>query len=598
MNKYVENANYVYNQLDAKDNAGIIHSISQLNTEGHELDSHAGDTENSYICDNFRETVLIPAYSPSYTRLKKMSNGKYLLFYIDYGKGISYRISDDLVNWSESKLVFKDYKLDDGSSVSYHSPDGIVLNNGTVLIAATYYHWPNYNTDGSTSGIILAKSYDNAESWVEEKKIYVGQSWEPSFIQLPSGEVHCYYTTVAPSIYLYGYDKKLRSTGSAVLRSFDNGTTWTPDITSGVPEEGAEIPFEAPRVIQTYIGIYNGQKHYNDQMPVAVKLHNGDIAMVAESIQLNHHYRTAVGISHDDFKTTLGFYDEGPEDKYYVDSPKSNFYGPYIDQFDSGEVLIHMHGGYNLYHFIADHTAHDPHIAATPLDGYKNIIWTSVSVLTPHSYVTFKHILPAGWRKYSPDNKIAMRTCYLNHRISAKKMTVCVDGSACDWADETEAFFVGKKSQAQATLRVAHDDDNIYFLVERLDRSLSKVGDDIAVEFSCDGGENKYVIKMNADSDVSFNIYDEMVRGDVAIASSAFKAGMTVIGNPDDDGEDEGYVVEVAISKNEIKMDGSDVMYVDMKLENTDNGERFPTDIMFEKAPCNIINRGKVVLCK
>ncbi len=429
MNKTSEN-NYVYNMFSPSEGAGMINDISQLNTHAEGLDSHAGEIDHSYLCENYRETVRVPVTTPGYVRLKVLANGSYMMIYIDYTRGIAYRLSDDMVNWSEPKLIFSDYRLEDGTSISYHSPDGIVLADGTILVSATYYHWPNYNTDGSTSGLVIIRSYDNGQTWVEERKLYVGQSWEPSFIQLPSGEIHCYYTTVAPSIYLYGYDKKLRSTGSAMLRSFDNGMTWTPDITSGIPEEGAEIPFEAPRIMQTYIGYYNGQKHYNDQMPVAVKLHNGDIAVVAESINLAHHYKTAVGISHDDFNTTLGFYDEGPQDKYYIDADPVNFYGPYIAQFPSGEVLMHMHGDYKNFHFIADETAHNPHLAANPLSDYRNYMWTSVTVVSPHCVVALTQHIPSGFRKPGPDNAVITRNCYLNHRINARKVSVKVDGQS------------------------------------------------------------------------------------------------------------------------------------------------------------------------
>lgn len=61
----------------------------------------------------------------------------------------------------------------------------------------------------------------------------------------------------------------------------------------------------------------------------------------------------------------------------------------------------------------------------------------------------------------------------LNHRIDAPRARIRVDGDNTDWDDATDALFVGSDSQAQAAVRPAKDDDNLYFLVERLDADLS-----------------------------------------------------------------------------------------------------------------------------
>ena len=60
----------------------------------------------------------------------------------------------------------------------------------------------------------------------------------------------------------------------------------------------------------------------------------------------------------------------------------------------------------------------------------------------------------------------------LNHRIDAVKRQVTIDGNNKEWANTDHALFVGSKSQAQGTLRCSYDDDNIYFLLEVLDRNL------------------------------------------------------------------------------------------------------------------------------
>ena len=68
---------------------------------------------------------------------------------------------------------------------------------------------------------------------------------------------------------------------------------------------------------------------------------------------------------------------------------------------------------------------------------------------------------------------IAMVRGYLNHRIDAPQVSICTDGYTNDWNGNTDALFVGSESQAQVTLRAAHDADNLYFLLSRLDDVLT-----------------------------------------------------------------------------------------------------------------------------
>lgn len=70
------------------------------------------------------------------------------------------------------------------------------------------------------------------------------------------------------------------------------------------------------------------------------------------------------------------------------------------------------------------------------------------------------------------EGPVQMAQFVLNHRIDAVKREVTVDGNNKEWANTDHALFVGGKSQAQGTLRCSYDDDNIYFLLEVLDRNL------------------------------------------------------------------------------------------------------------------------------
>lgn len=639
--------NKIYNVYNVAEKGGTINSISNLNKDVHALDSHAGEENNSWLAENFRETYFCDADKVKSVRMKRLADGTYLMLYMgeaDGEAGVVYRTSPDLKTWTDSKIVFKNE-----GRVTNNSPDAIVLENGTIIMATTRINlgcYPNENraiyADADQFGIDIRMSYDNAKTWTDVQTIYAGIAWEPSFLEYKDPntgekELHCYYTNTPPMIHRYGYFNNVRSTGTAILRSYDNGKTWTPNITEeNVPNKGEEgydeTHYDAPIVSQTFIGIQHDLPFFNDQMPITVQLHNGDILLVTECLKfdevdefMGRHYKTAVSISHDNWAKPLAIDEAGPEDKYYISHEKAGGHynplmGPYVEQFDSGEVVMTMHGSgpegqpCALWNYIADSTGHNARFVLQPMANEITVrTWSSLTMLSQHcvatvsaDHITSSHDLTSNldrlraWEtkyekakqsnieaveKAGHGNRAILRNCYLNHRINAKKLTVSIDGLADDWAQATDALFVGGKSQAQAALRVAHDEENVYFLVERLDKHLSEIGDDTSVIFSLDGGKNKYTITASANGDV---VADEKL-GDV-------KAAITVIGNLSDDAEDEGYVFEAAIPKSALAIDGSGVMYVDVKLDNTDKGKVFDSDRMFANAPCGIENCGKVVL--
>jgi hypothetical protein len=70
------------------------------------------------------------------------------------------------------------------------------------------------------------------------------------------------------------------------------------------------------------------------------------------------------------------------------------------------------------------------------------------------------------------EGPVQMAQFVLNHHIDAVKREVAVDGDNKEWTKTDHAFFVGSQSQTQEILRCSYD-DNVYFLLEILDRNLS-----------------------------------------------------------------------------------------------------------------------------
>ena len=102
----------------------------------------------------------------------------------------------------------------------------------------------------------------------------------------------------------------------------------------------------------------------------------------------------------------------------------------------------------------------------TPFSQVYGAYWGATALKNPHTLMAVAMAGDEAGGKY-----ILYAEGQLNHTVEAVKQTVSVDGSPEEWLDDS-VFFVGSSSQAQATIRVAYDDDNLYFLVERLDEDI------------------------------------------------------------------------------------------------------------------------------
>lgn len=250
-----------------------VTSIYALN-DAHAEGSHTDLTNTSYLEADFRSRVELPsqgvtrAITPYYTRVKQLPDGTFILFYNDEqnGTGVRSLISKDGVTWENYSTVFEQQE-----DKKYANPDAIVLQNGDLLVCSAWRHTKTYYRDPTKGGISIKRSTDNGKTWSEEQVIFLGINWEPYFLQLRSGELQIYWTNTTNHILPSGNNQ---STGTAILRSFDNGYTWTGDIT---------VPYSGQVVAKQATENYDGVQFYTDQMPVAVELQNGTIALALES---------------------------------------------------------------------------------------------------------------------------------------------------------------------------------------------------------------------------------------------------------------------------------------------------------------------------
>lgn len=526
--------------------------IENLNQGGSEINSHADVTSRSSLMMNHRSYVEIgpdqaQVDAPVYPRVRKMADGQYIMFYQNnqIGADTYYVVSSDLKTWAGGDRIFARHPIVDQSGASnerrFSTANALVLANGDVIVVASYRANRDYRLLPNDNGLIMSRSTDNGETWGTPVEIYQGTNWEPHLLQLPSGEIHCYFTDSRTHIGEY-------NTGTALIVSNDNGQTWTPPF--------GNIPH---RVIRKKFGEQNGVSLYTDQMPGVIKLNNSNELVAAlESYNNAANYYLSFAYSGESGQWPhLSEDQEGP-----VDRNNNAFVGaaPSLVQFPSGETILSYNTG-GLYRLrMGDATARifgEPYMPFSKT-GY----WGTMEMMDSHQMIGAMHTTGA----------IMLARFSLNHGIVATSRTVNVDGDNADWTNTDDAIFVGQKSQAQATLRCSSDDQNIYFLVEVFDNDISN--DDYVSIFLTPAEGNGQVnansrrIRVSHSGLKSTDNYGGGWR-DLEMnvrVSSSYDGTLS-----DKSDEDNGYLVEVAVPKSQLDLSGD--LLVNFALFDMQGGE-------------------------
>lgn len=567
-------------------------SIKDLNKDS-DVGSHADDDYNTASIErSFRETVDLTQPTTGsgrfsnayYPRVKKVNDNLYLMVwhYGQTGAHIYYATSTDCINWNPQVLYRNDT---DASVITYTegehagetdryvavNPDAVVLDNGEIL--CTYYLRPNkgYTFASDYNGLYLVRGTVNEKNeivWGEHKKIYTGQGWEPYIWQRPDGRVEIYWTSIVAYTSMYGYDRDKRSTCTMLIWSDDNGNTWTPDV-----KEGDTNHYQAYRVYNEYIGdkipygtnadgspMYTeAVPYFGGQMPAATRLYDGRTMLALEVQKLDDSYDFSFAVSEADGQwKELGLLENGP-----ANAQQSIFdaAGPYLACFPSGEVYLTYHWAGRQYYRLGDPKGTGFTTRQWQAATGKGGMWGSSELLSSHEVLTAVQI------KYEEGKYgIELEHSYLNHRINSPKSTVTVDGNITDWNGNTDALFVGSESQAQTTLQTAHDDENVYFLINRLDNFLTS-GDAVSVNIGV-GKASYYTVSVDMNGKVKVTSFVNGVTTDVsANAKAVVKTFGTVDNNKD---MDEGCIIEISVSKADVGLASSQSYVVRPELVNVD----------------------------
>ena len=452
--------------------------FTRLNRGESEINSHADDWDRSTVKMDYRSYIELGAannvYLPTYARIRTLRDGSYILTWQDAvgvngnGENTYYALSRDLKNWVYMGYLWQGQNVYNGLGKPdvrrFTNANTLQLANGELLAVASFstvntYSNPNYTAE---QGIVVKQSQDGGYTWFGEKEIYHGPCWEPHLIELPSGEIQCFFSESRP--WTSG-----SHSGTDMLRSIDGGETWEPALGES-----------AYRVMRKHW--WNAQKNmwcYTYQMPVGIILNESNrFAFAMESC--NQRVVNASGGYSDQFSIAMVFshedgtwdYLEGDEitpKERRIDSVVMRGAAPYLVQFPSGETLLTYGGRDSRQHFrIGNATATE--FGATDLPALPDVgSWGGLDLTDSHTVLSSMRDSRDG----ADNATIALARFHLNHSIRATSRQVALDGDDSEWAESDEALFVGSRCQAQATLRCSADAENLYFLVEVFDESLS-----------------------------------------------------------------------------------------------------------------------------
>ncbi len=530
-----------------------FYDINPAHTQG----SHTELYEYSYIEADYRSVNRVEkdasrTTEPYYVRIKELSDGSFIMLFneLKNGDGVRMLTSTDGVNWGGYATVFEP-----SATKKYANPEAIVLKNGDVLACAAWRLIPDYLTNNSKGGIEIKRSTDNGKTWTEAYNVSTGLAWEPYFLQLRSGEIQLYWTNTTRYNLPSGNNT---STGTALLRSYDNGITWT-----GNPN----IPYSGQVVAKQKTEYYDHVQFYTDQMPVAVELQNGTIALSLESrLDRDGNCYVSMAYSKDNWAESIPKNGVGPADK------QENMHrggGPYLAQFPSGETVL-KYSYSTVYHLVLGDPEARTFTTPIKMKYLKN--FSSFEMLSNGHTVLCSGGEPFTDTKEETNFYICTQKVNLCHAITAPNIELTLDGNSAEWEEVNESLFIGSVSQAQASVRFARCSGGLGILVDRLDSDLTSE-DAFSLKIALPQNKISCIeITAKADGTVSAEYIADGTRKEITVHCAS-----TLFGTLDDsDDTDEGILTEILIPEEYLP----ESIAVFPSITNKDKGKPAKSDVI------------------
>ena len=338
------------------------------------------------------------------------------------------------------------------------TPDLIQLSDGTIIVAYNPRPSTPYTADRHF-GIRCKRSTDNGRTWSSEIFVYDADTtfsdgcWEPTLLELPSGEVQLYYSDEGP--YTSSSEQQI-----SLCRSFDKGQTWSsPEKVSfrAGYRDGMPCPILLNGGDSIVLAIEdNGWSGYNDFFPTTVRC----------DLRTNWHDYYVSGSSSNRAKTL---------DLTYCPLAKGG--APYLRQMPSGPTILSYQSSYGrtgltMRVAVGDEYARGFKALSSPFyaaDGVEQL-WNSLAIIDSSVVVA---VCGQG-------GQIRMIKGYLCDQLQAPFAHPTVDGSvtATDGYLTTTGNQIKMGTTTGNTVRAdfAYDADSLYFTAYVRDATRDKSG--------------------------------------------------------------------------------------------------------------------------
>lgn len=264
-----------------------------------------------------------------YPRLLRLADRSVAVVYETYtGDAALIKSYDEGITWSQPETIFSHFiytgQNGDSTLVNISNPEIYQLTNGDIILACNYRP---QKPEIAPYSIVIKRSSDNGKNWSVPQIIYnaaprfTDGCWEPSFLQLPSGELQVYFANENP--YQTSDEQEI-----SLLRSFDNGATWDKNST--------QVSFRKGR---------------RDGMPVS-RLINNEIVTIIEDNHIDRFRPYTVRTLLTDNWATPVLSDSPQRDYCLAEQITDSVYmgAPYLLQLPTGETVISYQTNENRSH--------------------------------------------------------------------------------------------------------------------------------------------------------------------------------------------------------------------------------------------------------
>lgn len=265
----------------------------------------------------------------------------------------------------------------------------------------------------------------------------------------------------------------------------------------------------------------------------------------------------------------LGILEEGPVKRI---SNMCRGAAPYIRQFPSGETVLsygeNNKESENYLKTVLSLGNEEGEFSGGNLVALEYGTWNSMELLSSHCIAA----VISNINSISSTKEIGINPMYLNHTINTKSILETGNDDS-----NTDALFIGSESQAQMTIRSAYDEENVYFIIDRLDESLTDedtVELYVNTEHLSDNNYKYYKIILSKDGIKECYLYDQN-NNSTSINIDKMKCNAYINDTKDENG---GYRLELSIPKEDILEKNDSTIMINAILNNKDADEALTTD--------------------